>query len=325
MAIDLINEFFIQPIVNNNGYNIVNTLVFAVIAIIVSFGLLYPWLNKKGIKFNARFLAALIPFVIMAVSVRVLEDQHILARCLNPTEYCFYTYTPGIWIATALIVIVSIFLSWFLSHKLKQDFNLILAGIGILLALPVFVFDLRLIKEFIGPIQILSYLAIAVFVLTKLFNSKIVSNKIGSKLFGSNINKIVLTGQLLDGFATFVALTFPGCTEQHVVTGFLIDTIGLWSFPLIKAIIAIVALYLIDDYAKNLTKKAETKKQKHNWLQAIPFIEKNSRMQFASKIAKMQDEKKNLAGFIKMFIFIIGFAPGARDLLTLALGTCGLL
>ncbi|MDO8627181.1 MAG: DUF63 family protein, partial [Candidatus Diapherotrites archaeon] len=224
----------------------------------------------------------------MAVSVRVLEDQQILQRCVDPLQYCFYTYTPGIWIATAVIVIVSIFLALFVSKKFKKDFNLSLAVIGTVIALPVFLFDLTLVKEIIGPSKVILFLAVSVAVITFLFNWKPIAEKIGAKLFSSNINKIVLTGQLLDGFATFTALQFPLCGEQHVVSSFFIETLGLWSFPLIKAVIAIVAIYLLD-------------------------------------VAEAKDlPDKNLVGFLKMFIFIIGFAPGARDILTTALGTCGL-
>ncbi len=105
-----VDEFFIQPIINPAvpGYNLVNTLTYGIILLGLTFYVIYPALKKKGFVFDFAFLQMLIPYIIFATSLRVLEDQRILTRSANPLDAGFYIFTPGIWFLTFALVIIGI-------------------------------------------------------------------------------------------------------------------------------------------------------------------------------------------------------------------------
>ncbi len=312
---NIINQYFIQPILTNTGYNLVNTLVFAIIAIVISFGFLYPFLNKKGVKFNSKFILSLIPFILIGIGLRVLEDQKILQRCVNPLEYCFYTYTPGIWILVAAITIFSLLIAFFLAKKLNKDFHLIFALIGSIIALPIILFDLSLFKENFGFLGVIGTAIVTSILVIYLF--KFLKPVLGIDVYSSSLNKIALIAQTLDGSATFIALQFFKCGEQHVVSNLIIQLFSPVSFLIIKVLFVTIFLWALDDYLKKESSKSTQEKAKPQ----ITFIGKSG-FGFIGAYLNQYEVNENLIGFIKMFIIIIGLAPGLRDLFTLAIGTC---
>ena len=271
-------EYFVRPAMDTSlqGYNIVNTAVYGIILLVVAFFIVFPFLDKRKVKFDFKFMLSLLPYIVFGSTARVIEDLGIFQRSMNPLEFGYYTYTPGIYIAVGLLAIASLFVSRFLSAKMKIDFYKLFAGIGILFALPVVGFNLLYFKVWAGFFGILALAAVLTYFIIFVYQ------KLGKKLFEDNMNKVALFGQALDGGATYVALNFFSCGEQHVVSRAIIENLGPAAFPLIK--IALVVLIL-------------------------GYLEK-------------EIKDKNLKGFIKIFITIIGLAPGIRDLFTVAVGTC---
>ena len=271
-------EYFVRPAMDTSlqGYNIVNTAVYGIILLVVAFFIVFPFLDKRKVKFDFKFMLSLLPYIVFGSTARVIEDLGIFQRSMNPLEFGYYTYTPGIYIAVGLLAIASLFVSRFLSAKMKIDFYKLFAGIWILFALPVVGFNLLYFKVWAGFFGILALAAVLTYFIIFVYQ------KLGKKLFEDNMNKVALFGQALDGGATYVALNFFSCGEQHVVSRAIIENLGPAAFPLIK--IALVVLIL-------------------------GYLEK-------------EIKDKNLKGFIKIFITIIGLAPGIRDLFTVAVGTC---
>ena len=271
-------EYFVRPAMDTSlqGYNIVNTAVYGIILLVVAFFIVFPFLDKRKVKFDFKFMLSLLPYIVFGSTARVIEDLGIFQRSMNPLEFGYYTYTPGIYIAVGLLAIASLFVSRFLSAKMKIDFYKLFAGIWILFALPVVCFNLLYFKVWAGFFGILALAAVLTYFIIFVYQ------KLGKKLFEDNMNKVALFGQALDGGATYVALNFFSCGEQHVVSRAIIENLGPAAFPLIK--IALVVLIL-------------------------GYLEK-------------EIKDKNLKGFIKIFITIIGLAPGIRDLFTVAVGTC---
>lgn len=269
-------DFFCKPITESQGYNPVNTFAYAAILIVVAFFVVFPFFEKRGIKFNSRFLLAVLPFIVLGSSLRVLEDLKLFPRSCNPFEPAFYTISPGIYIAIGLLTITALVFSILLGKKTKKETLKIFGAIGTILAVPVLIAIILHFKVIAGFALILALAAattIAVLFVLK---------KAKKTLLQDRLNLLAFFAQMLDANATFVALQVYSCSEQHFLPAFLIENIGAWSFVAVKIIITLLILHYVDKEIKN----------------------------------------KNLAGFVKIVIAILGFATGTRDLLTVAVGTC---
>jgi len=89
---------------------------------------------------------------------------------------------------------------------------------------------------------------------------------------------LAIAGQMLDASATFVSIQFFNYYEKHLLPNFLIEILGPWiMFPL-KFIIVLIAISLINNYLK---------------------------------------DNKDLRNFMLLFVYVMGIAPGLRDLLRL--------
>ncbi|MBI4043357.1 MAG: DUF63 family protein [Candidatus Diapherotrites archaeon] len=276
-----IQEFFIRPALDPSvpGYNLVNTLVLGALLLLIAFGVVYKQLDKRGFKFNYEFVRALLPFILFGTSMRVLQDLGMLARSVNPFELGFYTYTPGIWLLTAFIVLLGMALSWGLEKKMKWRFTTTLTVIGLLAALPLFALVALQFQVWNG------FLGILVLALGVTAGIILIANRFKPALLKCRLNRLALAGQMLDTSATFVALQFFRCGEQHVLPRMLFDAFGPASFFAVKIPLILLVLHYVD-------KEFE------------------------------KPEQENLKNFTKLFIIVLGFAPGLRDLLTVAVGTC---
>jgi uncharacterized membrane protein len=90
----------------------------------------------------------------------------------------------------------------------------------------------------------------------------------------------ILSGHLLDASATTFALLVFGYVEQHVIPRTLFPILGFETMFLLKIAVVLPVLWLIDKYT----------------------------------------EDRNFRNFLKIVIFILGVAPGLRDVLRLAAG-----
>jgi uncharacterized membrane protein len=279
MVSDLINEFFIKPISSHEGYNLINTLVYAVILLAVAFLVVFPYFKKKGIKFDFEFLKAVFPFIVFGSTIRIFEENYsavyldLFERSTDPLTFGFYTVSPGIYILVGLLTIFSLILSMFIAKRFQKETLKVFMGIGIILSVPVVLFELLHLMH--------AFEFFFVFILTGLivFVLKFLNDKLKQTVLSSKMNLAVLAGQTLDGVATFTALSFFTYTEQHVLSNFVIETFSPAAFILVKVLLSLAVLWYVDK--------------------------------------EVQDEK--LRNFIKLFVIIIGFAPGIRDVFSLGL------
>lgn len=271
----LLNEYFVAPIVNYSGYNPINTLVYAAILIGVAFFIIFPALDKRGIKFNARFMLCLMPYILFGISLRILEDLHLLHRSPYPWEVWYYTVSPGIWVLVGLTTIACVFIARKIAKAKGLPFRKVFASLGFGLWLPFLALNLLHFSEWFGFAAILFFTAAAVaavYFIAKPLRPSFAKNK---------LNLLAVSGQALDGFATFVATSLYRCGEQHFTSGFILSLHPL-LFPVAKVLLALAIIWFAD----------------------------------------REIENENMRGFAKIFIAIAGFAPGLRDLFTVAVGTC---
>ncbi|MFB6088554.1 MAG: DUF63 family protein [Candidatus Aenigmatarchaeota archaeon] len=95
----------------------------------------------------------------------------------------------------------------------------------------------------------------------------------------SRINITALWGHMLDASATFVAVSYFSYTEQHVLPNYLFRLLGPAAMFPLKFFVVLGVLYLLD---RNI-------------------------------------EDKNLKYWLKIVIFVLGFALGVRDVLALTM------
>ncbi|MBI4173772.1 MAG: DUF63 family protein [Candidatus Aenigmarchaeota archaeon] len=108
------------------------------------------------------------------------------------------------------------------------------------------------------------------------------SARISTKGFFTVPNAGIILAHFLDASATYIAITQFGYGEQHFLPRFFFESLGVWSFFLLKPLVIVPILWYLD------------------------------------KDAKEQD--KAFIAFLKIAIFILGIAPGLRDSLRLAAG-----
>ncbi len=268
-------EYFCKPAIEHGGYNLVNTLVYGAILLAIAFFVVFPLLDKKGIKVDFKFAVALLPYSLLGSSFRVLEDLRLLERSCNPLEAGFYTYTPGIYIAIFALVIAAIAVSRIASKKFEKNFYKVFGGIGLLLALPIIGFEILQFQAWLGFLGVIAMTAGISWIVVK------ATERFRKGFFSNKLNMLALGGQVLDGSATFVATQFFRCGEQHVLSDIVLQLFP-FGFVLVKIGLILAILHYVDREIQN----------------------------------------ENLRNFIKLFLIILGFATGLRDLMTLGVGTC---
>lgn len=237
---DFFEEYFIRPAVDPayQGYNIVNTFVYGAILITLAFFVVFPLLDKQGIKFDKRFALSLMPYILLGASLRAINEFRLLpfvGKTFNPMELGFWTYTPGVWFLVFGVTISGLLLSRKLcKEKYHKPFTII--GIAAA-AFPVGIclFNFTNWFAFFLP---LAFVAIVSAALRYLVSLK-------AKMLKNEMNLLVLAGQLLDGFATAIAISFFSFREQHPLSEAILN-MSPWLFVLIKAILALVLVYYIE-------------------------------------------------------------------------------
>lgn len=230
---DFLKQYFIDPITYGTGYNIYNTITYAIILIIAAFGV-YKLLKYFKIKIDNKFLLGVFPYVVLGGLLRALEDANVVTGFLYKTPIIYFIV---FFIALAMLFI-SIITERFTKIKYYKTWFFIgitAVIIGILFVKPVNITALGIILG----ITILWIIILFVFKrLTKKFD------KIQS--FLTKENMFLLNVHMFDASTTFTSIQFYPYYEQHVLPNFLIGIFGpIVMFPL-KIIIVSLVLYVLD-------------------------------------------------------------------------------
>lgn len=102
----------------------------------------------------------------------------------------------------------------------------------------------------------------------------------GNKFLRRGENILIVFSQMLDGSGTFIGIDYYGFGEEHILTEWIINIAGTAAVVILVKLIAIVLALYVLD--------------------------------------KFQDDKE--IKIIKFALFILGFGPGTRNSLILALG-----
>lgn len=271
-------DYFVRPIVENTGYNAVNTIVYAVIFAAAVFGI-YKLLIKLNIKIDRNFYIGIFPFILFGSLLRVVNDTGFYRT--------YFLVSPMIYIMIFVATLVALLLSFGIALLLTKNYaqyykpwsviGIILSVFAVWLLFPIGLENPEAIAIALG---ITAVWGVIIYVGYRF------RNKIKALSWMTKENSFLLGIHMFDASTTFTALQFyasQGYFEQHVLSNFLIDIIGPAGQFLLKLIVVPIVLWLLD---KELYKEKDSQ----------------------------------LRGFLKIAVFILGFAPGLRNLLRVALG-----
>lgn len=196
-----------------------------------------------------------------------------------------FLITPGLYILVGVITIASFLFSIYLFNKMEIDYRYALFFLGIIFSIPNIILFSKL--NFISIIYVLVTWIIASLIFMAIaFFVLYVKNKNShnaiDKILEHKINFSIVLAHLFDASTTYVAVEYFNYSEQHVLPNALNQLFDTYLTLFPMKIIVIVAvLYIIDQYFEDQT-------------------------------------IKNL---LKLTVFVLGLAPGLRNILTMALGT----
>ena len=290
----IFEDYFLRPIAERTGYNAVNTLVYAAIALVAIY-FIWGFLKKRKFDFGSReFLYAIGAFVLFGSTARVVTDlsdagaiaaaaswEGALGAVYSAVHssgifnYGYLTVTPGIYIATAALFLSSLAIGW----RMKNRRFAMYAGLA--LWLPCFLLLIPFMQNFAFFLLAIALAgtgaAAAIFCLRKFAKHEPAIHE-----------KLAIFGQALDGAATFVVIDIfsaysgKGYFEQHVLSAGIgtATPLGFGLFFLVKIGISTAIVYFLSKERMDSSDKA----------------------------------------FLLTIVAIMGFAPGIRDLLRMLVG-----
>lgn len=208
------------------GYNPVNTTVFALIFVVAAY-FIFKILRKLKVKIDARLGIAIAPFIVSGSVFRVLDDAGILSG--------FAFVTPGIYVLIFLMTIITLVFSLYAEKKWKINYYKIMFVIGLAID-AVAVNFLQFVNFYAAFVDIAFYFPWPIFLYLIKWN---------------NANKAVVSVQMFDANTTFTSLQFFNYSEKHVVPNLFINLFSPVSFIVVKAVAVITVLILIDKYAED--------------------------------------------------------------------------
>ncbi len=262
------------------GYNVVSTITYGII-LALSLFLIYKIFTKLKLKIDGKFFISISPFIVLGSMLRVMEDAGFFN---SPFVYLFIS--PFIYIFLGVLVLLLIIIGYYIDKIRKTKImNYVVSIPGFaFLCLSVYLLSSMNWKHPNAVMFILCITAvasIASFLMFFLLEKRY--EKLSVYLSGSNV--LLFFAHFLDASATFVGTDIYGYCEKHPLPNFLINLSGTGAvmFPL-KFILIFLIIYILD-----ITYKKEIK-------------------------------DKTLTGLIKICVFILGMAPGIRDMLRIGIG-----
>jgi uncharacterized membrane protein len=235
--VDFLKQYFIDPITYGTGYNIYNTLTYAIILIIAAF-FVYKMLKYFKIKIDNKFFLGVLPYVMLGGLLRALEDASVVTGFLYKTPIIYFV----VFVIALATLLVSIIIERF--TKINYYKTWLVIGAAVVLFGLVFVKPVNMTA--FGIVLLIAAAWIIILFAFKRFTKNF--SKIQS--FLTKENMFLLSVHMFDASTTFTSIQFYPYYEQHVLPNFLIGIFGpIVMFPL-KLIIVALVLYVLDKEMK---------------------------------------------------------------------------
>ncbi len=236
-----IAKYYIDPILYGEGYNVVNTLTYAIILGISLFAILKLMAFLK-LSVDERLITATAPFIILGASLRNLEDVHLLSP---PYSYMFIT--PLVYVLAFVITLCVLLLCVYLERSGKiKDYSKPFFWAGV--AGTVLVWATLLVTQ---PVSVW-WAPLVVFALAFTFTGIVylLAKRLGLAFLTMPLNVAILGAHMFDASSTFTAIDIVGgFAEKHVLPTFFIDTFHT-AFVMygLKLAVFIPVIYLMEKY-----------------------------------------------------------------------------
>ena len=267
-----------------SGYTIFNTIVYTLILVIFIVGIIKMF--KKLEIDPLSIFYSIIPFIFLGSSTRALVDNGIYPKTV-------FLITPGLYILVGLITILSFLFCIYLFTRKGIDYRYSLFFIGLIFIIPNIIFFTSLNYTAIVYVFATWLISSLIFMGTALlvlyitnnftnYNNDYLFSHIAQKVLDYKIDFSIVLAHLFDASTTYVAVEYFNYAEQHVLPNALNQLFNTYlTLFPMKIIVIVTVLYIIDKYFDDLT-------------------------------------IKNL---LKLTVFVLGLAPGLRNILTMAIAT----
>ncbi|MBM3229942.1 DUF63 family protein [Candidatus Parvarchaeota archaeon] len=335
MAFDIngfIQAYYIQPILNHEGYNPVNTLTYALIALAAAF-IIWGQFKKHKITVDREFFISTLPFILLGPTMRVVTDSidtgvmqahagvssgiigsfysFILSTHLY--DYGFLTSSPGIYFVTAAILFASLFAQKFAERKFPSKSANLMRNVGIFLFLLHFLILLPMVSYPLYGLLIIALAGIIGFIARRFFSSALFARLSGSGLTQSH------DGAINGGVgASNVAPDQAGSLAWLVVFAHSLD--GAATF---------VTIDIFNRLEPACTLLGKCYGEQHVVSSFLGTFADTYLVFFAVKVifsalvaflVEKESQDRQEKTFIFLLLVVFGLAPGLRDLLRLATG-----
>jgi uncharacterized membrane protein len=228
--------FFVLPL--GSSYNPVNSAVYALI-LLVGIILLSRVLLRLKIEVDGKFVAAILPFIVLGSCLRVFQDAEIFNSS--------FLVSPIIYLLVFTYAFSCLLLSLIIAKKTSFDYRVPFFLFG---AFPAAYFLLQLAPRIVNSYSIALTFLIGSFAcsiaflafsgLHKLFRFESVALDLG-----------VVFSQMLDVSATHVGVTFYGYGEQHFLIRLLAEVFGsVLAFYVLDFIVIVLVLLVLERVLK---------------------------------------------------------------------------
>jgi len=229
-----IYKYYVEPIIHDSGYNLVNTVTWALILGLMLM-LIIRLFRRLQISLDQRFVFATAPYILVGASLRVVEDAEMVA-----VPFKYLLITPFIYLLVAVGTLVSLVLCrWALKERYLAGYS----AMGILWTGG----NLALLasmgaESYRTPLLIFSLGSAATLAVAAL------APRLKLRFLSDPLNQLILFAHMLDASSTYVGVDWFGYVEKHVLPNLLINLTGtaLVMYPL-KLLILIPVLALADE------------------------------------------------------------------------------
>ncbi|MHC1622993.1 MAG: DUF63 family protein [Candidatus Methanospirareceae archaeon] len=232
-----VETYYIHPITHDTGYNLVNTITWALLLVLCVF-LTLKLLKKLDVKIDHRFIAATSSYIIVGASLRVMEDAELVSP---PMSYLLIT--PLIYFLLFFCCIAILILLVWLSRIRDYDHTRVFGLAGVLWSI------VNLTILFVKETVILLWVIFAVLGIAGALVSVIyaIAAKWDIKFLTEKLNIAVLAAHLLDASSSFIGVDMLGYTGKHLIEELIVKYMGTAAgmYPL-KLGILVPILYVLD-------------------------------------------------------------------------------
>jgi uncharacterized membrane protein len=282
-------------VIAEEKFTLISEIIYGFLIIIVLIGL-YKLMKRWNILVNFNFLLAIMPYIIAGSFTRVLEDSEFF---IQPLVYLFIT--PIIYFQILLLFLFFLIIGFYIKNRFKNSYLTINSTLfvgGIIYLIPFFYYTyqgfidskLNLGYNVRFDVFILIIFLVLVIIFSVFLISKLLKKYQFFHIFSKPLNLAMISGHMIDGISSYISIYdplkmgLPSYYEKHPASDFIMD---IWPplFPIIKFALIIIVIILFDIIYK-----------------------------------KDFEKYPRLVNLLKIGIFILGFAPGLRDLLRVMIG-----